>query len=229
MRMLGIVLFLISSLISCAYADLCTEGVPEAFKVRLSLKKALGDKAYKWNEDEEFLFRAVLAFVMRAHVNDTIQLSDILMCNVTERISFSFVVTSPSDRSQPIGKARVANAIRLERNRINSAFLVNDDSLEFIGIPAILTDKVTYNRSWLIVFGVVLGILGVAAIMFIVSAIRNKRKKNKTASAAEQEQEESDGELKYVESVENGSLYDTTINVHAGGVDNEAYDDITPL
>ncbi|KAM5181668.1 collectrin [Mantella aurantiaca] len=224
-RMLGITLFLIFSLFSFVNADLCKPEAPGAFKVRLSIKKALGGNAYSWNADEEFLFKAVMAFVMRTHVNNTIQISDILLCNVTERVSFWFVVTAPSNNSKPIDRTKVKNAIRLERNRINSAFLLNDNTLEFVDIPPTIAPEANpYSQSWLIVFGVVVGLLGVAGILLTVSGIKRHRKK-KVAEA--EELDESEDKMKPAETTENGTRCE---NVHIPeGLDNEGFDDITPL
>ncbi|XP_018418563.1 PREDICTED: collectrin [Nanorana parkeri] len=230
-RMLGKTLFLIFSLFSFVNSDLCKPDAPGSFKVRLSIKKALGDNAYSWNADEEFLFKAVMAFVMRAHVNNTIQISNILLCNVTQRVSFWFVVTAPSNSSKPIDSAKVKNAIRLERNRINSAFLLNDNTLEFIDIPPTIAPEANpSSQSWLIVFGVVTGLLGLASILFTVSGIKRYRKNKVAESEAQdesEEQDESEDRMKPVETIENGTPYE---NVHIPeGVDNEGFEDITPL
>ncbi|KAM4798793.1 uncharacterized protein LOC144250718 [Urocitellus parryii] len=49
-----------SSLPQYVYTD-----AENAFKVRLSIRRALGDKAYVWDTNEEYLFRAMVAFSMR--------------------------------------------------------------------------------------------------------------------------------------------------------------------
>ncbi|CAI9539376.1 unnamed protein product [Staurois parvus] len=117
-----------------------------------------------------------MAFVMRAHVNNTIQISNILLCNVTQRVSFWFVVTTPSNSSKPIDSTKVKNAIRLERNRINSAFLLNDNTLEFVDIPPTIAPVASSsNQSWIIVFGVVVGILGLASILLTISGVKRYR------------------------------------------------------
>ncbi|XP_073473038.1 collectrin [Aquarana catesbeiana] len=224
-RMLAKALILIFFLFHFGNSNLCKPDAPGAFKVRLSIKKALGDNAYSWNTDEEFLFKAVMAFVMRTHVNNTIQISNILLCNVTQRVSFWFVVTTPSNSSEPIDSTKVKNAIRLERNRINSAFLLNDNTLEFVDIPPTIAPVTSYSsQSWLIVFGVVAGLLGLASILLTVSGIKRYRKK-KIAEA--EEPDESEDKMKPAETIENGTRRK---NVHIPeGVDNAGFEDITPL
>ncbi|XP_072287395.1 collectrin [Pyxicephalus adspersus] len=226
-RMLGKTIFLLFSLFSLVNCDLCKPDAPGAFKVRLSLKKALGDNAYSWNADEEFLFKAVMAFAMRAHVNNTIQISNILLCNVTQRVSFWFVVTTPSNNSKPMDSSEVKNAIRLERNRINSAFLLSDDTLEFVDIPPTMAPvAISSSDSWLIVFGVMVGLLGVASIYLLVSGIKRYKKK-KVTGAEELESDESEDKMKPAETFENGTHCE---NIHISeGVDNQSFEDITPL
>ncbi|XP_063813438.1 collectrin [Pseudophryne corroboree] len=149
-----------------------------------------------------------MAFVMRAHVNNTIEISNILLCNMTQRVSFWFVVTSPSNSSEPIVSTEVENAIRLKRNRINSAFLLSDSTLEFVDIPPTFAPEVEASRpSWLIVFGVVLGVLGVGCIFFVVLGIKNKRKRQR----AEAEIHDEDG-MTSVETIENSeALSESTL------------------
>ncbi|XP_075054304.1 collectrin [Mixophyes fleayi] len=207
--MLGKTLFLIFPLLCIAYSQFCKPGAPGAFKVRFNIKKALGNRAYSWNADEEFLFKAVMAFVMKAHVNNSIEISNILLCNVTQRVSFWFVITSPSNNSEPIEGTVVENAIRLERNRINSAFLLDDKTLEFLAIPPTLAPEAASSRpSWLIVFGVVVGVLGIISILFVVSGI--KRKMRSKIAEAETCDGSEDG-MAPVETIEHrNALYENT-------------------
>ncbi|KAB5546742.1 hypothetical protein PHYPO_G00075480 [Pangasianodon hypophthalmus] len=142
----------------------------DGYLVRLSIKAALGDNAYDWDESEMFFFRATVAFAMRSYTNDqTYNVSNILVCNETERVSFWFVVISPSDSSQLIPKQTVEKAIRNSRNRINNAFLLTDQTLEFVGINPTLAAPMQYDtQPWLIVFGVVMGLVcvGIIAMLF---------------------------------------------------------------
>ncbi|XP_075119797.1 collectrin-like, partial [Leptodactylus fuscus] len=180
---------------------------------------------YAWNADEEFLFKAVMVFAMRAHVNNAIQISNVEICNVTPRVSFWFVVTSPSNSSEPVQSTEVKNAIRLERNRINSAFLLDDHTLEFLAIPPTLAPEVaSSSKSWLIVFGVVVGILGIASILLVITGIKSKRKRNKAKS---EDQDGCEERIKSAETVENGAHYDNL--QFSEGADNEAFESITPF
>ncbi|XP_059739353.1 collectrin isoform X3 [Bos taurus] len=51
--------------VTAIHADLCRPDAENAFKVRLSIRTALGDKAYAWDANEEYLFKAMVAFSMR--------------------------------------------------------------------------------------------------------------------------------------------------------------------
>ncbi|KAM4700544.1 collectrin [Discoglossus pictus] len=205
--MLKTVLICSLCLVTVSFADLCKPDAPGAFKVRLSIKKALGDKAYKWNTDEEFLFKAMMAFTMRSYTqNDTFQISNILLCNVTERISFWFVVTSPSNASDPFPSATVEEAIRSERNRINSAFLLDDKNLEFVSIPPTLVPITeSSNSTWLIVFGVIISVVGVTTVYLITSGMIHRRKKRKARTS--EEEEDSEDRMKSVETNANGVYF----------------------
>ncbi|XP_072674211.1 collectrin-like isoform X3 [Canis lupus baileyi] len=52
-------------LVPAIHAQLCQPDAENAFKVRLSIRTALGDKAYVWDTNEEYLFKAMVAFSMR--------------------------------------------------------------------------------------------------------------------------------------------------------------------
>lgn len=155
---------------------------PDGYKVRLSIKTALGDQAYVWNKNEMFLFRATLAFAMRNHFDgQEFEVANILVCDETPRVSFWFVVTSPLNASGLVDKEDVEQAVRKSRSRINSAFLLNDKTLEFIDIIPTLAAPVNPNTPpWLIVFGVVMGAVFAGIIILLVSSVvQKKRKKNK--------------------------------------------------
>ncbi|XP_041439220.1 collectrin-like [Xenopus laevis] len=128
---------------------------------------------YSWNTDEEYLFKAMMAFVMRIYTkNNTFQISNIVLCNSTERVAFWFVVTSPSNESDPLSYSVVEAAVRNERNQINSAFLLHDKTLEFVQIPPTLAPV----SQALIVFGVVVCVVAVAIAYLVVSGIIRHRK-----------------------------------------------------
>ncbi|XP_056588155.1 collectrin isoform X1 [Triplophysa dalaica] len=158
--------------------DLCEDG-KDGYKVRLSIKTALGDKAYDWNESEMFLFRSSLAFAMRKYTQEEkFEISNILVCNETKRVSFVFVVTSPNDSTKLIPKDQVASAVRKHRHRLNSAFLLSDGTLEFVGIPPTLATPITYStQPWLIVFGVVIGAVAVGILSVLMSTMTRRRRR----------------------------------------------------
>lgn len=169
--------------------ELCKPDAPEGYKVRLSIKTALGDQAYTWNNNEKYLFRATLAFAMRDHSGQEYDVSNIVVCNETPRVSFWFVVTSVANPTTLIEKEQVESAIRKSRNRINSAFLLTDQTLEFLGIPPTLAPPfVPAVEPWLIVFGVVMGIVGAGIVFLLVSGVvQRKCKKNKKAADEDEE------------------------------------------
>ncbi|KAJ0065315.1 hypothetical protein NL108_007043 [Boleophthalmus pectinirostris] len=160
--------------------ELCRPDAPEAYKVRLSIKTALGNEAYEWNDNEMYLFQATLAFAMRNQLpGQQFEVSNIIVCNITPRVSFWFVVTSVNSPTTLIPKQNVENAIKEARHRINSAFLLTDQTLEFLGIPPTLASPIAPGTPpWLIAFGVVMGIVGAAIVYFLGTAIiRRTRKK----------------------------------------------------
>ncbi|XP_067453774.1 collectrin [Thunnus thynnus] len=189
--MLEKVLFLLC--LSSALAErLCRPDASDGYKVRLSIKSALGDEAYVWNENEMFLFRATLAFAMRNQLNGLeFQVSNIIVCDETPRVSFWFVVTLPHNTSRLVDKEDVEQAVRQSRNRINSAFLLTDKTLEFIGIPPTMAAPVNPDTPpWLIVFGVVMGAVVAGIVVLLVSSlVRNKRKKNEKTEDEEKTME----------------------------------------
>ncbi|KFR15511.1 Collectrin, partial [Opisthocomus hoazin] len=159
------VLLLILSVVAVGHAELCKPDAQNAFKVRLSIKTALGDNAYAWDANEEYLFKAMVAFAMRRYSSKSAtQISNVLLCNVTDRVSFWFVVTDSSKNMTAVPGSEVEAAIRMNRNRIN-----------------------------LIVFGVVLCLIVAELIFLIVAGIQQRKKKNKEST--ERENLEEKGEV----------------------------------
>ena len=67
--------------------------------------------------------------------------------------------------------------LRLSRGRINNAFQLDDATLEFEGILPTLEPPVQQPvEVWLVVFGVVMGIVAVAGVYLIVSGIKERKK-----------------------------------------------------
>ncbi|KAL1766044.1 angiotensin-converting enzyme 2 [Sigmodon hispidus] len=159
----------------------------QSIKVRISLKSALGEKAYEWNENEMYLFRSSVAYAMRVYFakNKTQEVpfgvEDIRVSDLKPRVSFNFFVMSPENASSIIPKNEVENAIRLSRGRINDVFGLDDNSLEFVGIyPTLAPPYQPPVTIWLIIFGVVMGAVVVGIIILIVTGIKGRKKKNET-------------------------------------------------
>ncbi|XP_012494161.1 PREDICTED: collectrin [Propithecus coquereli] len=166
-------------LVTAIHAQLCHPGAENAFKVRLSIKTALGEKAYAWDINEEYLFRAMVAFSMRKlPKREATEVAHVLLCNVTQRVSFWFVVTDPS-KNHTLPAAEVQSAIRMNRNRINNAFSLNDRTLEFLKIPSTLEPPTDPSVPiWIIIFGVIFCMVIVAITLLILSGIWESRRKN---------------------------------------------------
>uniref|UniRef100_A0A4W5PH88 Angiotensin-converting enzyme n=1 Tax=Hucho hucho TaxID=62062 RepID=A0A4W5PH88_9TELE len=153
-----------------------------AYKVRLSLKAAMGDKAYIWNANEMYLFKANMAYAMRQYYLEVKKTEALFMTeNIhtykeTARISFYFVVTDPANSAVVIPKAEVEAAIRLSRGRINDAFKLDDKTLEFEGLLATLAPPVEQPVTvWLVVFGVVMGLVVCMGCYLIISGFRDRK------------------------------------------------------
>ncbi|NXX43819.1 TMM27 protein, partial [Tricholaema leucomelas] len=133
---------------------------------------------YAWDAHEEYLFRAMVAFAMRRYSSKSMtQISNVLLCNVTGRVSFWFVVTESSQNLTTVPGREVEAAIRLTRHRINSAFLLSDKTLQFLKIPSTLSPPVEPSTPvWLIVFGVVLCLVVAAIVFLIVGGIRQRKR-----------------------------------------------------
>uniref|UniRef100_A0A8C5DBJ8 Angiotensin-converting enzyme n=1 Tax=Gouania willdenowi TaxID=441366 RepID=A0A8C5DBJ8_GOUWI len=150
-----------------------------SIKVRLSLKAALGENAYMWNDNELYLFKASIAYAMRQYYsqrNETLifTASDVLTYNETPRISFYLLVTKPGNPSVFIPKREVEAAIRLSRGRINEAFQLDDWTLEFVGIVPTLAPPIEQPvEVWLVVFGVVIGLVVLLGVYLIISGVKS--------------------------------------------------------
>uniref|UniRef100_A0A3B3SRS3 Angiotensin-converting enzyme n=1 Tax=Paramormyrops kingsleyae TaxID=1676925 RepID=A0A3B3SRS3_9TELE len=156
-------------------------GWNEAFKVRLSLKAAMGDQAYQWNDNELYLFKATIAYAMRHYyaleMVQTLNFrsDNVHIYQVKPRISFYFVVTNPVDPVVLIPKEVVESAI-LSRGRINSAFLLDDKTLEFEGIISTLSPPVEPAVTvWLVVFGVIMGLSLLLGTYLIISGVWDRK------------------------------------------------------
>ncbi|XP_029459088.1 collectrin [Rhinatrema bivittatum] len=216
--MLGGVLLLAFSLATLAHSQLCEKYHTNFIKVRISLKAALGSDAYTWNSDEEYLFQSMVAFAMRNNeIQSEYQASDVIICNVTKRVSFFFAVRNNTDNST-VSRSDIASAISKNRNRINSAFLLNDNTLQFVEIPPTLSPTTgSSSTSWLIVFGVVTGIIVIGIVFLIVSGIRQRKRNQRQPAGIE------DSEVRMADAAVVGNgIYCDTLNVR-GGETNEAY------
>ncbi|XP_019059817.1 collectrin [Fukomys damarensis] len=110
------------------------------------------------------------------------RISHVLLCNVTQRVSFWFVVTDPS-KNHTLPADEIQRAIRMNRNRINNVFFLNDQTLEFLKIPSTLAPPTDPSVPiWIIIFGVMFCIIIVATTLLVLSGIRRRRRKNKGSS-----------------------------------------------
>ncbi|XP_067848527.1 collectrin [Heptranchias perlo] len=193
---------------------ICSKDSPYAHKVRISLHAALGDQAYDWDDSEQFYFQSTVAYGMRKSMNRPFNVSDVHICEETKRISFYFVVT---DADNPVPKRHVEVAIRMVRARFNNAFSLDDSTLEFVGIkPTLAPVKEQSFKVWLVVFGVVIGLVVVGLIAIIVTGQREKMKKARAA-----EEEEGENEDKNLKGTENG-IYCNKLD-GSEGLKNEAF------
>uniref|UniRef100_H0ZYW8 Angiotensin-converting enzyme n=1 Tax=Taeniopygia guttata TaxID=59729 RepID=H0ZYW8_TAEGU len=119
----------------------------DAIKVRISLKSALGDQAYEWDESELFLFKSSVAYAMRKYF---------LFVKVCALFEFAFDG-------------------RMSRGRMNEAFRLDDSTLEFVGIlPTLAAPYEPPVTIWLIVFGVVISLVVIGIIALIVTGLRDR-------------------------------------------------------
>ncbi|KFP57867.1 Angiotensin-converting enzyme 2 [Cathartes aura] len=155
-----------------------------AIKVRISLKSALGDQAYEWDESELFLFKSSIAYAMRKYFAEVkqqevnFQITDIHVGEQTQRVSFYLTVSMPGNISDIVPKADVESAIRMSRGRINEAFRLDDNTLEFVGIlPTLATPYEPPVTIWLIIFGVVISLVVIGVIVLIITGQRDRKKR----------------------------------------------------
>ncbi|KFQ88824.1 Angiotensin-converting enzyme 2 [Phoenicopterus ruber ruber] len=155
-----------------------------AIKVRISLKSALGDEAYKWDESELFLFKSSIAYAMRKYFAEVkqqdvnFQITDIHVGEQTQRVSFYVTVSMPGNISDVVPKADVENAIRMSRGRINEAFRLDDNTLEFVGIlPTLAAPYEPPVTIWLIIFGVVISLVVIGIIVLIITGLKDRKKR----------------------------------------------------
>ncbi|XP_070606752.1 collectrin isoform X2 [Erythrolamprus reginae] len=225
--LLGSLLLVSAWATTIAYPELCHPDAQNAFKVRLSIKTALKENAYSWDATEEYLFKAMLAYAMRRYlIQETTQISNVLLCNITSRISFWFVITNSSTNITTIPRNDVEAAIRMNRNRINNAFLLTDDTLQFLEISSTLAPPAEQSLStWLIAFGVILGIV-VTGIVLAVSFGIYHRKRHKNA----EETEDLDDKYEPAITMEN-RIPCHTLDLKAGQINGVYADDdrFTPL
>ncbi|XP_047443661.1 collectrin [Mugil cephalus] len=210
--MLEKILFLLclsSALAEQNFTYLCTQNAAaEGYKVRLSIQTALGNEAYAWNENEMFLFQATLAFAMRNHIpGPEFEVTNIVVCKETPRVSFHFVVKLPGNTTELVPKSEVEEAVRKSRHRINGAFLLTDNTLEFIGIlPTLAAPVQPGTPPWLIAFGVVMGIVGAGIVIVLVSSMLQKRKK-KDGRPDDEDQDDEETRVKTENGVANEGVY----------------------
>lgn len=66
---------------------------------------------------------------------------------------------------------------RMSRGRINEAFRLDDNTLEFVGIlPTLATPYEPPVTIWLIIFGVVISLIVIGVILLIITGLRDRKK-----------------------------------------------------
>uniref|UniRef100_A0A8C6ZM75 Angiotensin-converting enzyme n=1 Tax=Nothoprocta perdicaria TaxID=30464 RepID=A0A8C6ZM75_NOTPE len=153
-----------------------------AIKVRISLKAALGSQAYDWNSSELFLFKSSIAYAMRKYFSEKkhqevdFQVENIHVGQETPRISFYLTVSMPGNVSDVVPRAEVESAISMSRERINEAFKLDDNTLEFEGIlPTLATPYEPPVTIWLIIFGVIISLIVIGIVVLIFTGHRDRR------------------------------------------------------
>ncbi|KAL6483927.1 hypothetical protein MHYP_G00088000 [Metynnis hypsauchen] len=118
----------------------------------------------------------------RALAASDVTVSNILVCDETKRVSFVFVVTKPSNTAELVPRTEVEDAIKKSRHRINSAFLLTDQTLDFVGINPTLAAPIKYDTPpWLIAFGVVMGLVCAGIVALLVSTFLKKTRSKKSS------------------------------------------------
>nr|XP_025842514.1 collectrin [Vulpes vulpes] len=183
------------------------------------------------NETKKSLMRTnqkLLWFRKRPSLGEAgMLISHVLLCNVTQRVSFWFVVTDPS-KNHTLPAVEIESAIRMNRNRINNAFFLNDQTLEFLKIPTTLAPPTDPPVPiWIIIFGVIFCIVIVAVVLLILSGIRQRRRKSKEPSEADDTEDKCENTI----TIENGIPCDPLDT--KGGHINDAFmtedERLTPL
>lgn len=91
--------------------------------------------------------------------------------------------------------------MRMNRNRINNAFSLNDQTLEFLKIPSTLAPPTEPSvPTWIITFGVMFCIVIVAITLLVLSGIRQRRRKNKEPSEVDDTEDKCENAV----TIENG-------------------------
>ncbi|NXV46617.1 ACE2 enzyme, partial [Uria aalge] len=154
-----------------------------AVKVRISLKSALGSEAYEWDESELFLFKASIAYAMRKyfakmkHQEVNFETTDVHAEQQTQRISFYITVSMPGNISDIVPRSDVEGAISMSRGRINEAFRLDDNTLEFVDIlPTLAAPYEPPVTIWLIIFGVVISLVVIGVIVLVITGQRDRKK-----------------------------------------------------
>uniref|UniRef100_A0A8D2J4I8 Angiotensin-converting enzyme n=1 Tax=Varanus komodoensis TaxID=61221 RepID=A0A8D2J4I8_VARKO len=155
---------------------------PCKYSLSFSLTVLLNSQ-YTWGEDDMFLFKATIAYAMRKYMSETynktvpFQTNDVYVNNVTQRISFYLTVSMPNNVSDLVPRKDVEAAITMSRGRINEVFGLNDQTLEFVGIsPTLAPPYEPPVTVWLILFGIVIGLVVVGTIVLIIIGVRDRRR-----------------------------------------------------
>uniref|UniRef100_A0A8C7T9N9 Angiotensin-converting enzyme n=1 Tax=Oncorhynchus mykiss TaxID=8022 RepID=A0A8C7T9N9_ONCMY len=156
-----------------------------AYKVRLSLKAAMGDKAYMWNANEMYLFKANMAYAMRQYYLEVNKTAALFTRHSLSALLLFMSVTPITFQNENVS---IVHLTRMSRGRINDAFKLDDKTLEFEGLLATLAPPVEQPVTvWLVVFGVVMGLVVCMGCYLIISGFRDRKKKS--AAKAEENAE----------------------------------------